>query len=270
MGILTFLLLQFVTAPFGKHATPHISKWYGPHLNSRACWMVMEIPNLFQVARVLVNRSSSSSSSSGDGCSLETNFFSIDAWKNPNPYDVLLCLFTVHYVHRAVIYPLIRMRSTQSRPMPLLVCASAFLFCSVNGYLQSESLDMQYNAVIDGRLKTNRLHEHNFKSGIVLFLLGLGINIYSDEILLRIKRTSGGNYQIPKGFLFEYVSCPNMFGEIVEWFGFAIACNSVAAFSFAFYTFCNLAPRAHSHHRWYKKNFQDYPMERKILFLNIW
>ena len=110
MGILTFLLLQFVTAPFGKHATPHISKWYGPHLNSRVCWLVMEIPNLFQVARVLVNRSMSSSREN-DGCSLETSFFSIDAWKNPNPYNVLLCLFTVHYVHRALIYPLIRMRS---------------------------------------------------------------------------------------------------------------------------------------------------------------
>ena len=49
--------------------------------------------------------------------------------------------------------------------------------------------------------------------------------------------------------MFEYVSCANYFGEIVEWSGFAVACWSLAACAFAFLTACNLVPRALSHHR---------------------
>jgi hypothetical protein len=33
-------------------------------------------------------------------------------------------------------------------------------------------------------------------------------------------------------------------GEILEWTGFAIACQSLPATAFAVYTFCNLFPRA--------------------------
>jgi hypothetical protein len=33
-------------------------------------------------------------------------------------------------------------------------------------------------------------------------------------------------------------------GEILEWIGFAIACQSLPAAAFAIYTFCNLFPRA--------------------------
>ena len=51
------------------------------------------------------------------------------------------------------------------------------------------------------------------------------------------------------GGLFEYVSCGNFLGEIIEWTGFAIASWSSVSFAFAFFTICNLAPRAYSHHR---------------------
>lgn len=57
----------------------------------------------------------------------------------------------------------------------------------------------------------------------------------------------------------------NFFGEIVEWTGFAIASQAPVAFAFAFFTFCNIGPRALEHHRWYQNQFVDYPKNRKAL-----
>ena len=77
-------------------------------------------------------------------------------------------------------------------------------------------------------------------------------------------------YQVPFGGLFEVVSCPNYLAETVEWLGFAVASNSWAAAAFAFYTFANLAPRAHQHHVWYKEHFPDYPVHRKAYIPYVW
>ena len=52
-------------------------------------------------------------------------------------------------------------------------------------------------------------------------------------------------YKIPKGGFFDLVSCANYGGEIIEWTGFAIACWSLPAAAFAFYTFSNIGPRGY-------------------------
>jgi len=70
---------------------------------------------------------------------------------------------------------------------------------------------------------------------------------------------------IPHRGLFKYISCPNYFGEILEWTGWAIATWSIPGLAFAVFTFANLAPRAFSNHNWYKEKFSNYPEKRKAL-----
>jgi hypothetical protein len=65
--------------------------------------------------------------------------------------------------------------------------------------------------------------------------------------------------------LYEYVSCPNYLGEMLEWCGWAIATWSLAGFAFAFYTIANIGPRALANHRWYREKFPDYPPQRKAV-----
>ena len=65
--------------------------------------------------------------------------------------------------------------------------------------------------------------------------------------------------------MFERVSCPNYFGEILEWLGWAIATWSPAGLAFFVWTVANLTPRAIAHHKWYKDEFENYPDERKAL-----
>ena len=58
-------------------------------------------------------------------------------------------------------------------------------------------------------------------------------------------------YKIPRGGLFEWVSAANYAGEIFEWAGWALAAGSLPAAAFAWFTFCNLAPRGWRHHLWW-------------------
>jgi len=70
---------------------------------------------------------------------------------------------------------------------------------------------------------------------------------------------------MPRGGLFDLVSCPNYFGEVLEWTGWAIATWSLPGAAFAAFTFANLAPRALSNHEWYRRTFADYPASRRAL-----
>lgn len=80
-------------------------------------------------------------------------------------------------------------------------------------------------------------------------------------------------YKVPHGGLFEYVSAANYLAETVEWLGYAVACwdASLAPWAFAWATLCNLAPRARSHHQWYRAKFKEaYPANRKAFIPFVW
>ena len=89
-----------------------------------------------------------------------------------------------------------------------------------------------------------------FLLGLIIMLAGFALNYKSDTTLLTLRQS--GRYQIPHGHLFEYVSSPHFLGEIIEWWGFCIACQgSWASLSFAVWTSANLVPRAVAQHQWY-------------------
>ena len=56
--------------------------------------------------------------------------------------------------------------------------------------------------------------------GFTLFIVGFYINNKSDHILIKLRTNNTNEYKIPRGFLFEKITCPNYFGEIIEWLGF--------------------------------------------------
>lgn len=80
-------------------------------------------------------------------------------------------------------------------------------------------------------------------------MTGMIINITSDSILRNLRKDGTSGYKIPYGALFKYISGANFFGECVEWIGYAVLARTLPAFAFAFFTLCNLAPRAYQHHR---------------------
>jgi 3-oxo-5-alpha-steroid 4-dehydrogenase 1 len=104
---------------------------------------------------------------------------------------------------------------------------------------------------------------------MTLMMIGYSMGYSSDVTLLKLKRQNTG-YQLPHGNMFEYVSAPHFLGEILEWTGFAIAANTMAAYSFPIWSAANLIPRAILQHQWYRSTFREYPRNRKAIFPFLW
>jgi 3-oxo-5-alpha-steroid 4-dehydrogenase 1 len=104
-----------------------------------------------------------------------------------------------------------------------------------------------------------------FIVGFVLFAAGFALNQHSDRVLISLRRPGENGYKIPRGGGYRFVSCPNYLGEIVEWGGWALACWTPGGLAFFVWTVANLAPRAIKTHAWYRREFPDYPPERKAL-----
>jgi len=149
---------------------------------------------------------------------------------------------------------------TEGKKIPILIVCSAIIFNFCNGFLNGYFLG-NFGSNFDA----SYLFSPGFLFGFAIFVAGFVINNHSDAILISLRRPGETGYKIPTGGLFKYVSCPNHFGEIVEWLGFAVMVGSMPAWSFAIWTFCNLVPRALDHHKWYLQKFPDYPKERKAV-----
>jgi len=101
--------------------------------------------------------------------------------------------------------------------------------------------------------------------GVALFLVGFVINRWADRVLRNLRAPGETGYKIPRGGLYELVACPNYFGELLEWVGWAVATWSLAGLSFAVFTAANLIPRAVANRRWYRERFPEYPASRRAL-----
>jgi 3-oxo-5-alpha-steroid 4-dehydrogenase 1 len=232
LGLLAFILLLFVTAPYGRHSR----KDWGPSIPNRVGWIVMELPSLiiFILAFLL----------GPEGVQPVT-------W-------IFFALYVFHYGNRSILWPL-RMK-TSGKKMPLVVAFMAVSFNLVNGFING-----YYFSAFAREYSWEWLLDLRFILGIIVWGAGVFINWWSDQILLNLRRGGKKGYFIPKGGLFRYVSCPNFLGEILEWTGFAIMTWSPAALVFALWSFFNLVPRALDHHKWYRATFPDYPYERKAI-----
>jgi 3-oxo-5-alpha-steroid 4-dehydrogenase 1 len=233
IALIIFLVLMFVTAPYGRHS----NKNWGVTIPDRIGWFIMEVPALIIFLCFIIT-----------GTAEKT----VTIW-------IIASLYVAHYINRAVIFPWrIRVRGKQ---MPLAIALMAVCFNFVNaGFLG------YYAGSLHTHFTADWLRDPRFIAGLIIFITGMAINISSDEKLIHLRKKSSGDYQIPRGGLFSKVSCPNFFGEIIEWGGYAVLCWSLPAFSFFIWTFCNLVPRALAHHKWYKSRFEEYPEQRKAVF----
>lgn len=232
VAVLTFLALQRFTAPYGRHAT---NKW-GPMISNRWGWVLMEAPSLLIFAWLFIS----------------------GPVEKTSPMWILFLLWTGHYFYRSLVFPF-RTR-TSGKMMPVVIPLMAVLFNIVNA-----GMNGYYLGYLTESYPVSWMRDPRFIFGLAIFLTGVFINQRSDQKLLSLRKDGQTGYSIPEGGLFSYISCPNFFGEIVEWTGFAIMAWNLPAFSFAVWTALNLIPRAMDHHRWYIDHFENYPKERKAV-----
>jgi len=228
LGLITFhcLIYSKKKAPYGRY----IKKNRGILIDNSLGWFIMELPALIIVPVLSLQN-------------------------NNSPFVVLIAFFWfLHYFNRSIIFPL--RINTKKKRIPIFIVLSAFTFNIVNGLFNGYHIHLNVS-------ETN-LFEFNIVIGALVFFVGMLINITSDNKLISLRKEKMG-YKIPKGKMFEYVSCPNYLGEIIEWLGFFIIIPGLASLSFFLWTSFNLIPRAINHHKWYNRKFKNYPKNRKAI-----
>ena len=232
IALIALPFLLRITQPYGRH----VSKKWGPLLDNKIGWIVQETPSLVFLCI----------------------FFFTGTGIKPAGAWFLWAIWVLHYINRSFIYPL-RTR-TSGKKIPLVIVISAIFFNFVNGFLNGT-----YLGNFGDSYRQGFFFSAHFLIGLPVFIAGVAINNYSDSQLINLRKPGETGYKIPTGGFFKYVSCPNHFGEMVEWLGFAIMANSVPAWSFAIWTVVNLIPRTLDNHKWYLQKFPDYPKERKAV-----
>ena len=228
---LTLVATTLVVAPYGRHTR---TGW-GPTLAARSGWMLMEAPAVFGFAAI----------------------FALGRQRAEPVALAMLSFWLFHYVRRAFVYP--RRMTADNKRMPVIVVLLAIVFNLLNAYVNAGWIADR------GTYPTQWFTDPRFLLGTALFMMGFRVNVKADALLLALRTPGDRSYRIPRGWLYEYVSCPNYLGEVVEWFGWALLTWSLAGLAFALYTAANLVPRALSHHRWYREHFSDYPKGRKAV-----
>lgn len=236
LALLTALSVFIISAPYGRH----MRDGWGPSVPSRAGWIIMEFPTVLVFGGIYLF---------GDH-----RFELVPV--------LLLTIWQFHYIRRTFIYPFL-LRGQEGKTMPLSIALTAVVFNTLNAYINARWIS-HFGDYSDWLAKPW------FWIGTAVFLTGWGINTWADRVLRELREPGETGYKIPRGGLYEYVTCPNYLGEIIEWFGWAIATLSLPGLAFALYTASNIGPRAKTNHDWYLEKFPDYPAKRKRLIPFVW
>jgi very-long-chain enoyl-CoA reductase len=94
--------------------------------------------------------------------------------------------------------------------------------------------------------------------GGVLWIVGEYINMKSHNILAKVRVDQPHKRSIPCGFLFDIISCPHYFGEMISWFGFFLCAGSTSSLVFWLLGCIILMMWARDRHTAYLRDFPEY------------
>lgn len=240
---LVFVSSFFGTAAYGgRFGGGKRSK--GIKLHAKTGWVLMELPGLLVFPIV---------------------YFMGKNADQPVPL-FFLAIWLIHYTNRALVCPLLmRVQPGSSSSFSLNVVIAGWLTLFLHGYFNAA-----YITEFGAQYTVEWFSDWRFQTGLGVYLFGFLLNLHSDHILrnLRSKHPSPDEprYKIPYGGFFKWVSCPQYLGEILSFTGFALMTWNLGAVFVLAMTVGNLVPRAIYTHRWFKKNFDEYPASRRAIF----
>lgn len=226
VALFVFVALYFIKAGYGMFRT---ASW-GFSIPNKQAWMLMEAP-VFVVMFVLWAKS-------GAG-------FSVPAY-------VFFLLFQLHYLHRSFIFPFLMKGKSR---MPVVIMVMGMVFNVLNGLMQAGGLFYFPSSPGLYEMGWAYFSQASVWLGVFLFFSGMGINLHSDRVIRHLRKPGDTGHYLPAKGMYRYVTSANYFGELVEWTGFAVLTASPAAWVFVWWTFANLAPRAHAIHLHYRQEF---------------
>lgn len=230
-AIIVFILLYFIDAGYGMFNN---GKW-GKSINNKLGWFIMEVPVFF----VLI-----------------CMWLLSDRKQMPVP-TLMVSLMLIHYFQRAFIFPFLFKSNSK---MPVAIMSMGILFNLLNASLQGGWI--LYLSPVN-MYTTDWLSDPRFIIGVLMFFMGMVINLHSDHVIRKLRKPGDNRHYLPEKGLYKYVTSANYLGEIIEWVGFAILTWSLAGVVFAVWTCANLIPRANSIYIKYKNEFGNKIGNRK-------
>ncbi|WPH01173.1 Hypothetical protein R9X50_00400900 [Acrodontium crateriforme] len=178
-------------------------------------------------------------------------------------------IFTIHYLYRAILSPLV-LNPSMSPIHPFVFC-SAFMWQIMNGLSIGGWLAGYGPTTVHDW--SGRLYE--IEIGLVIWGWGLLANFFHDDDLREIRRAALRRqkataekenkpidgvdklYMMPKNGLFHYVLYAHYLCEWIEWSGFWLVggWNCVPARSFLLNEISTMLPRAIQGRKWYIQKF---------------
>lgn len=225
IALIVFIALYFIKAGYGVFFSP---KW-GPSISNRWGWIIMEAP-VFITMLVLWIMSDRT---------------------NDTVRLAMLLMFELHYFQRSFIFPLL-FKGKSRMAISIMLCG--VLFNTLNALMQGGWL---FYISPSDYYTASWFTSPQFVIGTIVFFMGMGINLHSDHIIRHLRKPGDTKHYLPRGGMFRYVSSANYFGELLEWIGFAILTWSWAGLVFVWWTFANLAPRAHKIYNRYIDEFGE-------------
>lgn len=246
MGLLVFICLFFFKAGYGYLST---SNW-GPKISNKLAWVLMEAPSFCFLLYY----------------TLSYAFSGVEAVNENVVLYVIAGFFLLHYFQRAFIFPLLLRGKSK---MPVAIMAMGMVFNTLNSWFIGTWL---FKVAPAGYYTIEWFWSPQFIIGAIIFVAGMLINLHSDHVIRHLRKPGDTKHYIPKKGFYKYVTSANYFGEFTEWVGFAILSWSLCGVLFAFWTFCNLAPRSKSLTEKYIAEFGDEyeSLHKKNMIPFIW
>lgn len=242
VGLVVFIALYFVDAGYGKMRS---DKW-GPAMNNKAGWFLMECPVFFVVFYLYFK-------ALGDP--------SLAPKVSQVPYWVFFLIFEFHYFQRSFIFPFLLKGKGK---MPFVIMLLSVIWNLINGYIQGYWLFHLAPIHYPDLYTTDWLTTPQFIIGTIIFFTGWIINMHSDYVIRTLRKPGDTNHYLPKKGMYKYVTSANYLGEITEWLGFAILTWSLAGLLFFWFSCCNLVPRSNAIYKKYEEEFPE-EFDRKKL-----
>ena len=247
MAVIVFIALFFFKAGYGYLSA---SNW-GPKINNRTAWIIMEAPAFIFLLYYTVRFALSG----------------VDTGNSKAVLYIMAGFYLLHYFQRSFIFPLLLKGKSK---MPIAVMLMGMTFNTFNAYIIGEWL---YSPTLNaGMYQTDWLWSPQFIIGTIIFIAGMAINMHSDNVIRHLRKPGDTKHYIPRKGFYKYVTSANYFGEFTEWVGFAILTWSPAGLLFAIWTFANLGPRAKSLTEKYEAEFgEEYKrLNKKHIIPFIW
>ncbi|WFD34008.1 very-long-chain enoyl-CoA reductase [Malassezia cuniculi] len=119
-------------------------------------------------------------------------------------------------------------------------------------------------SVVEGTLRDN----HVFIGTLVtVWAIAELCNLYTHLILMNLRPKGTRVRQIPRGFAFELVSCPNYFFEVVAWASVTVMTLSLSSLTFTLVSAAQMTVWAIKKHKAYRREFGSaYPARRRVMY----